>query len=143
MVLAVPIVTAQPISMWQESFYVPQTPRILKTPAEHRLPGIKKPIRRKKKQPVYRGTASWYSETDPGINLRTANNEIFDDSKLTCASWYFPFGTYLKVENEANGESVICRVNDRGYRVITTDLYAHTINPAETLWNNPDYTHVQ
>ena len=114
MVLAVPIVTAQPISMWQESFYVPQTPRILKTPAEHRLPGIKKPIRRKKKQPVYRGTASWYSETDPGINLRTANNEIFDDSKLTCASWYFPFGTYLKVENEANGESVICRVNDRG-----------------------------
>lgn len=60
------------------------------------------------------GTASWYSESDPGINLRTANGEIFDDSKLTCASWDFPFGTYLRVTHLANGKAVLCRINDRG-----------------------------
>ncbi len=60
------------------------------------------------------GTASWYSETDPGINLHTANGEIFDDSALTCATWDDRFGTRLKVTNLANGQSVICRVNDRG-----------------------------
>lgn len=60
------------------------------------------------------GTASWYSESDPGINLTTANGEIFDDSQFTCASWDFPFGTWLRVTNLSNGEVVFCRVNDRG-----------------------------
>ena len=63
--------------------------------------------------PAY-GMASWYSESDPGINRHTANGEIFDDSKLTCASWNFPFGTFVKVRNLQNGKSVVCRVNDRG-----------------------------
>ena len=60
------------------------------------------------------GTASWYSESDPGINLHTANGEIFDDAQRTCASWDFPFGTLLRVTSLKNGRSVICRVNDRG-----------------------------
>ena len=60
------------------------------------------------------GTASWYSESDPGINFRTANGEIFDDSERTCASWNFPFGTLLKVTHTDSGKSVVCRVNDRG-----------------------------
>lgn len=60
------------------------------------------------------GVASWYSESDPFINKHTANGEVFDDSKLTCASWHFPFGTYLEVQNLATEKSVICRVNDRG-----------------------------
>ncbi len=67
-----------------------------------------------KTPPAAFGIASWYSEIDPGINLHTANGEIFDDSRLTCASWDFPFGTRLKVTNQANGKSVVCRVNDRG-----------------------------
>ena len=29
------------------------------------------------------GVASWYSESDPYINLHTANGEIFDDSEFT------------------------------------------------------------
>ena len=115
MILAVPIVSAQPISMWQESHYTPQGIQAVKIPpVVNLLSRTKKAAPKKKKQPVYRGTASWYSETDPGINYRTANNEVFDDSGLTCASWNFPFGTYLKVVNEANGKSVVCRVNDRG-----------------------------
>ena len=64
--------------------------------------------------PNFVGIASWYSESDPGINIHTANGEVFDDSKITCASWDFPFGTYLKVTNFENGRSVVCRVNDRG-----------------------------
>ena len=60
------------------------------------------------------GVASWYSESDPFINLRTANGEIFDDTKLTCASWDFPFGTLLEVTHLDSGRKVICRVNDRG-----------------------------
>ena len=60
------------------------------------------------------GIASWYSESDPGINLHTANGEVFDDSRLTCASWDFPFGTYLRVTRLMNGRSITCRVNDRG-----------------------------
>ncbi len=62
----------------------------------------------------WRSTASWYSQTDPGIHRRTANGEVFDDSKQTCAAWNIPFGTYLKITNTKNGKSVICRVNDRG-----------------------------
>ena len=60
------------------------------------------------------GIASWYSESDPGINLHTANGEIFDDTQRTCASWNFPFGTLLRVTSLKNGKSVVCRVNDRG-----------------------------
>jgi rare lipoprotein A len=60
------------------------------------------------------GLASWYSENDPGIRLRTANNEIFDDTAMTCAMWGVPFGQQIKVTNKANGQSVIVRVNDRG-----------------------------
>lgn len=60
------------------------------------------------------GIASWYSESDPGINPTTANGEIFDDSQQTCATWYFPFGTYLRVTELESNRSVTCRVNDRG-----------------------------
>ena len=60
------------------------------------------------------GIASWYSESDPGINIQTANGEVFDDSELTCASWDFPFGTYLRVTRLTNDQSITCRVNDRG-----------------------------
>jgi rare lipoprotein A len=60
------------------------------------------------------GAASWYSQDDPGINLRTASNEIFDDARLTCAIWNLPFGQLLRVTNLDNGKSVVVRVNDRG-----------------------------
>ena len=60
------------------------------------------------------GIASWYSKTDPCIKKKTANGEIFDDTLLTCASWHYPIGSYLKITNVKNGKSVICRVNDRG-----------------------------
>lgn len=60
------------------------------------------------------GIASWYSEKDPYINERTANNEKFDDGAETCATWHYPFHEKLLVINALNGKWVVCRVNDRG-----------------------------
>ena len=62
------------------------------------------------------GIASWYSESDPFINLHTANGEVFNDRALTCATWHFSFGSYLRVENLDNGKSVVCRVNGNAFR---------------------------
>ena len=60
------------------------------------------------------GIASWYSETDKSINKKTASGEKFDDARMTCASWDYPFGEKLVVINVLNGKWVACRVNDRG-----------------------------
>lgn len=60
------------------------------------------------------GVASWYSEQDKFINEKTANGETFDDSALTCASWFHDFGEKLLVINVFSGKWVVCRVNDRG-----------------------------
>ncbi|MCR4336617.1 MAG: septal ring lytic transglycosylase RlpA family protein [Candidatus Omnitrophica bacterium] len=60
------------------------------------------------------GMASWYSEEDPGVRERTANNEVFNDQALTCAMWDVPFNQKIKVTNLDNGKSVVVRVNDRG-----------------------------
>lgn len=60
------------------------------------------------------GISSWYSKSDPGINHRTANNEVFNDRLFTCASWDYPFNQKLVVINTFSGKWVVCRVNDRG-----------------------------
>lgn len=59
------------------------------------------------------GVASWYGGGEP-LNKYTANGEIFDPAEMTCASWYYPFNTYLKVTNIESGRYIIVRVNDRG-----------------------------
>ena len=43
-----------------------------------------------------------------------ANGKRFDRRKLTAASWYFPLGTTIRVENVKNGKSVIVTITDRG-----------------------------
>lgn len=63
---------------------------------------------------VWTGNASWYSKESPGINLHTANNEVFDDRDMTCAMWDVPFQQRIRVTNLDNGKSVVVRVNDRG-----------------------------
>lgn len=66
-------------------------------------------------------TASWYSVasckregTWQKYGGLMANGKKFDDDKLTCASWDYPFGTKLKITNTDNGKSVVCEVTDRG-----------------------------
>ncbi|MDH4230076.1 MAG: septal ring lytic transglycosylase RlpA family protein [Nitrospirota bacterium] len=58
------------------------------------------------------GYASWYG---PGFHgRRAANGEIYDQSAMTAAHKYLPFGTLVEVERRDSGERVVVRVNDRG-----------------------------
>ena len=56
--------------------------------------------------------ASYYANKFNG--KRTASGKTFDNDKYTAAHKNFPFGTKLKITNEANGKSVIVEVTDRG-----------------------------
>ena len=55
------------------------------------------------------GKAAWYE-----LGGMTASGEAADPTGLTAAHRTLPFGTRVKVENLANGRSVVVRVNDRG-----------------------------
>ncbi|HMK04130.1 MAG TPA: septal ring lytic transglycosylase RlpA family protein [Ferruginibacter sp.] len=65
----------------------------------------KKPIR------VFYGLASFYANKFQG--RRTANGEIFNQQKMTCACNVLPLGTWVKVTNLRNGRSAIVKINDR------------------------------
>jgi rare lipoprotein A len=55
------------------------------------------------------GRASWYALTS-----KTASGERCNPKALTAAHRTLPFGTKVRVDNLANGRSVIVRINDRG-----------------------------
>jgi rare lipoprotein A len=58
------------------------------------------------------GVASWYG---PGFSgKKTANGDIFDETKMTAAHKTLPLGTKAKVTNVNNGKSVEVEINDRG-----------------------------
>jgi rare lipoprotein A len=56
--------------------------------------------------------ASYYSDKFNG--RRTASGKKFNNNRYTAAHRKFPFGTKLRVTNEANGKCVIVEVIDRG-----------------------------
>lgn len=56
--------------------------------------------------------ASYYHHKFNG--RRTASGKRFDNNKYTAAHKKLPFGTLVKVTNEANGKSVIVEITDRG-----------------------------
>jgi len=56
--------------------------------------------------------ASYYHNKFNG--RRTASGKRFDNNKYTAAHKKLPFGTIVKVTNEANGKSVIVEITDRG-----------------------------
>jgi rare lipoprotein A len=56
--------------------------------------------------------ASYYHDKFNG--KKTASGKRFNNQKLTAAHRKFPFGTKLKITNEANGKSVVVEVTDRG-----------------------------
>ncbi|WP_418264309.1 septal ring lytic transglycosylase RlpA family protein [Flavobacterium faecale] len=56
--------------------------------------------------------ASYYHDKFNG--KRTASGVKFDNNGYTAAHRKFPFGTKLKVTNQASGKSIIVEVNDRG-----------------------------
>lgn len=75
---------------------------------------------------VVTGTSAWaqsVGDTETGLVVVyadslnghvTASGQIYDRTKLTAAHKRLPFGTMIKITNQANGKSVIVRVNDRG-----------------------------
>ena len=58
------------------------------------------------------GKASYYASRFDG--RLTASGEVFSNDSLTAAHRSLPFGTMVEVSNQANGRSVILRINDRG-----------------------------
>lgn len=64
--------------------------------------------------------ASYYAGKFHG--KRTASGKRYDQKKYTAAHKKLPFGTIVKVTNEANGKSVIVEINDRGPFVRSRDI---------------------
>jgi rare lipoprotein A len=62
-------------------------------------------------QPIAGGMASWYGARFAGH--RTASGERFNPGDYTAAHRTLPFGTRVRV-TDAEGDSVIVRINDRG-----------------------------
>lgn len=58
------------------------------------------------------GEASYYGNELAGN--RTASGERFNPRALTAAHRTLPLGSKLRVTNQANGKSVVVRINDRG-----------------------------
>ncbi|WP_392388806.1 septal ring lytic transglycosylase RlpA family protein [Flavobacterium piscinae] len=56
--------------------------------------------------------ASYYHDKFTG--RKTASGQIFDNQKYTVAHKKLPFGTKVRVTNEANDKSVMVTINDRG-----------------------------
>lgn len=56
--------------------------------------------------------ASYYHDKFTG--RKTASGQIFDNQKYTAAHKKLPFGTKVRVTNEANDKSVMVTINDRG-----------------------------
>lgn len=67
--------------------------------------------KKKKTTRVFYGQASFYANKFNG--RRTANGEIFDQKKLTCACNVLPLGTWVKVTNLRNRRTVVVKINDR------------------------------
>jgi rare lipoprotein A len=58
------------------------------------------------------GVASWYGY--PYHGRRAANGEIYDMEKMTAAHRTLPFGTWVRVKNIDNNQTVDVRITDRG-----------------------------
>lgn len=64
-------------------------------------------------EPATRGLASWYGDEHRGRPM--ANRRPFDPDRLTCASWFYPLGTWLVVERtDGIAGRVVVQVTDRG-----------------------------
>lgn len=61
---------------------------------------------------LQRGLASWYGV--PYHGRQTSSGEIYDMELKTAAHKTLPFGTILKVVDNATGKHVFVRINDRG-----------------------------
>ena len=59
-----------------------------------------------------KGLATYYGDKFQG--RKTANGELFCQTRLTAAHRTLPFNTWVKVTNLENLRAVVVRINDRG-----------------------------
>jgi rare lipoprotein A len=57
------------------------------------------------------GKASWYGHESGRF---TASGERFNPHGMSAASWFYPFGTLVRVQCIKTGKCVTVRINDRG-----------------------------
>lgn len=81
------------------------------------MPAILEAGNKKVSKNVWEGTASYYHNMFEG--RKTANGEIFRQSKLTAANNYLPLGTMVRVTNLKNGKTVVVKINDRMAKRLT------------------------
>jgi rare lipoprotein A len=77
-----------------------------------RLPPTIPPVSSRSVSAPHVTLASWYGSDFNGRSTRTG--EAFDSHRFTAASPALPLGSYARVTNLENGQSVVVRVNDRG-----------------------------
>ncbi len=70
-----------------------------------------KKTKKSKANRILYGQASYYANKFEG--RKTANGEIFRQSKLTAACNALPLGTWIKITNLKNGKTVTVKTNDR------------------------------
>ncbi|MGH8672149.1 MAG: septal ring lytic transglycosylase RlpA family protein [Burkholderiales bacterium] len=58
------------------------------------------------------GKASWYGRKFHG--QKTSSGEIYDMYAMTAAHPTLPIPSYARITNQANGKTVVVRINDRG-----------------------------
>lgn len=85
-------------------------------------------------------TGSVYS--DYYVGRKTANGEVFSQSKMTCASNDYPLGTKLLVTHP-NGNTVTVKVNDRMHKRFTGKRIDFARLPWQTLEKKPDGLHLR
>lgn len=61
---------------------------------------------------VLTGESAWYGRELRGKPM--SNGQPFDERQMTCATWFYPLGTELKVTCVSTGRAVYVRVTDRG-----------------------------
>lgn len=84
---------------------------ILPAPVYAQKSTIAKKTKSQKTTRIFYGQASFYANKFNG--RKTASGELFDQKKLTCACNVLPLGTWIKVTNLRNGQTVIVKINDR------------------------------
>jgi rare lipoprotein A len=68
-----------------------------------------------------RGTATYYGDMYQG--RKTASGEIFTNDSMTCSHRTLPFNTMLHITNMSKGNTLTVRVNDRGPRPNSSEIY--------------------
>ena len=98
--------TSSPVQSRSEALQPPSKARAI-TAAPTRVTALPESVPADRR--IGGGRATWYAQSG-----RTASGEMYDPNRLTAAHATLPFGTRLRVVSQANGRSVIVRINDRG-----------------------------